>query len=74
MWFQFISSLCAALFLGAAAWLQQEPIVLVFLSVSCAAAFVSHDTSLPHPIRLTSYTLAILLYVVSLCYLIGGLL
>lgn len=74
MLFQFISSVLAALFLGAAAWLQNEPLVLVFLSVSCAAAFISHAEELPHSIRLTSYVLAIGLYVVSLCYLIGGLL
>ena len=70
---QFISSTLAALFLGAAAWLQNEPIILVFLSVSCAAAFVSHNEDLPYSIRLTSYIIAILLYVVSLSYLLGGL-
>ena len=71
--FQFVSSILAALLLAAAAWLQNEPIVLVFLSVGCAAAFVSHSEELPFSIRLTSYVIAILLYIVSLCYLIGGL-
>lgn len=73
MLYQFISSILAVLFLGAAAMVQQEPIVLVFLSVSCAAAFISHAEELPYSIRITSYILAIGLYIVSLCYIVGGL-
>lgn len=73
MLYQFISSCLAAIFLGFAAFQQQEPIVLIFLSVSCAAAFVSHSEELPHSIRLTSYIIAIGLYLVSILYLLGGL-
>lgn len=73
MWFQFISSILAALFLAGCAWLQNEPIVLLFLSVSCAAAFLSHAEELPHSIRVSSYFIAIGLYIVSVLYLLGGL-
>ena len=73
MLYQFISSILATLLLAAAAILMAEPIVLVFLSIACASAFISHAEELPHPIRLVSYFLAIALYIVSLLYLLGGL-
>lgn len=74
MWFQFISSSLAALLLAWAAAIAHEPIAIVFLSIACAMAYLSHNEDLPHKIRLTAYALALGLYLIALVITLGGLL